>query len=81
MAKETKISFWKIMQKSILGFGFPMMIFYFLMMVFFGALDEGLYTLSELLFFGFQLGVWSGIAFGLIMWLIFLIKNKKSNKK
>lgn len=77
MAKKTKTSFWKIMQTSILGFGFPMMIFYFLMMLFFGAIDEGLYTFSELLFFCFQLGIWSGIAFGLIMWVIVFIKDKK----
>jgi hypothetical protein len=81
MAKKAKTSFWKIMQTSILIFGFPMMIFYFLMMLFFGAIDEGLYTFSELLFFCFQLGILSGIAFGLIMWIIGFINDKKKITK
>lgn len=81
MIKEKTVSFWKIMQKSILGFGLPMMVFYFFIMIVFGAIDEELYTFSELLFFCFQLGAWSGIAFGLIMWVVVLIKNKTPSKK
>jgi hypothetical protein len=69
--------FFKVMQIGILRFGLPMFVFYFIMMAFFGALDEGMYTVSELLFFCFQLGVYSGILFGLIMWLFLVLKKNK----
>ena len=75
---KTITSFWKIMQISILRFGFPMFIVYFLIMCFvsLGEIFDGEFPFWDSLFFSFELGMFSGIIFGLIMWIRLKIKEK-----